>query len=239
MSCAICASLMALEPLPTKSRQSLGRHSGARAQRGHPESITAAGDYGFRVRAFGAPRNDGGDPMPVERVLAKSVLPRVARSIARQPRIVCPGCGAARSAAECCTADPGPPEARCSYSYLGGWLFVTVPGLRRTVTLRFTLRCARDTRLERRWVRGQWRRRRTRDRARFRRPPRCIFIVVCNGPRPPRRCHNARVHHGRPRACSRAWRSRIARIPLAASCPPPAAACTGFAFGAPWLNCFT
>src|SRR5258707_853917 len=34
------------------------RHSGARAKRGSPESITTAGEYRFRARAFGAPRND-------------------------------------------------------------------------------------------------------------------------------------------------------------------------------------
>src|SRR5260370_42698862 len=34
------------------------RHSGARAQRGSPESIATVGDHGFRARAFGAPRND-------------------------------------------------------------------------------------------------------------------------------------------------------------------------------------
>src|SRR6266702_4111702 len=40
-------------------RQSLDCHSGARAKRGSPESITTAWEYGFRARAFGAPRNDG------------------------------------------------------------------------------------------------------------------------------------------------------------------------------------
>ena len=39
-----------------------------------------------------------------------------------------------RCSAKRCTAAPGPPET------------VTVPGLQRTVPLRFTLRCARDTR---------------------------------------------------------------------------------------------
>ena len=39
--------------------RSLDRHSGARAQRGSPESIITACGYGFRARAFGAPRNDG------------------------------------------------------------------------------------------------------------------------------------------------------------------------------------
>ena len=34
------------------------RHSGGRAKRGNPDSITTATEYGFRVRAFGAPRND-------------------------------------------------------------------------------------------------------------------------------------------------------------------------------------
>jgi hypothetical protein len=48
--------------------------------------------------------------------------------------IVCPGCDAARAAAKRCIADPGPPQT------------AAVPGLQRTVTLRFTLRCARDTR---------------------------------------------------------------------------------------------
>jgi hypothetical protein len=48
--------------------------------------------------------------------------------------IVCPGCDAARAAAKRCIADPGPPQT------------AAVPGLQRTVTLRFTLRRARDTR---------------------------------------------------------------------------------------------
>src|SRR5262245_4453713 len=43
-----------------------------------------------------------------------------------------------RCSAKRCTADPGPPEARC----------VTVPGLQRIIPLRFMLRCARDTRTE-------------------------------------------------------------------------------------------
>src|SRR6516162_10997851 len=43
--------------------------------------------------------------------------------------IVCPGCDAARAPAKR-IADPGPPQTE------------TVPGLQRTVTLRFTLRCA-------------------------------------------------------------------------------------------------
>ena len=47
----------------------------------------------------------------------------------------CPGCGAARALAKRCTADPGPSRARCE----------TVPGLQRTTSLRFVLRCARDT----------------------------------------------------------------------------------------------
>src|SRR2546428_9906456 len=34
------------------------RHSGARAQPASPESINTGRGYGFRVRAFGAPRND-------------------------------------------------------------------------------------------------------------------------------------------------------------------------------------
>jgi hypothetical protein len=43
-----------------------------------------------------------------------------------------------RFGAERCTADPGP-----------SWKteLVTIPGLQRTVALRFTLRCARDTAL--------------------------------------------------------------------------------------------
>src|SRR5262245_11074450 len=53
------------------------------------------------------------------------------------PRRACPGCGAARNEVERCTADPGPPRTG------------TVPGLQRIVALRFTLRCARDTRNER------------------------------------------------------------------------------------------
>src|SRR5258707_4119006 len=36
------------------------RHSGARAQRGSPESIATVGDHGFRARGFAAPRNDPG-----------------------------------------------------------------------------------------------------------------------------------------------------------------------------------
>src|SRR6266540_1482161 len=47
----------------------------------------------------------------------------------------CPGCGAAQNEVERCTADPGPPQSG------------TIPGLQRTTTLRFVLRCARDTRL--------------------------------------------------------------------------------------------
>src|SRR6516164_6511626 len=39
-----------------------------------------------------------------------------------------------RCSAKRCTADPGPPQT------------VTVPGLQRTTSLRFVLRCARDTR---------------------------------------------------------------------------------------------
>src|SRR5262245_8526904 len=35
-------------------------HSGSRAQRGSPESITTACEYGFRARHFVAPRNDRG-----------------------------------------------------------------------------------------------------------------------------------------------------------------------------------
>src|SRR5690348_3088441 len=34
-------------------------HSGNRAQRGYPESSQVENASGFRVRAFGAPRNDG------------------------------------------------------------------------------------------------------------------------------------------------------------------------------------
>ena len=45
-------------------------------------------------------------------------------------------CSAQRFSAERCTADPGPPRTG------------TVPGLHRTATLRFALRCARDTRFE-------------------------------------------------------------------------------------------
>jgi hypothetical protein len=40
--------------------------------------------------------------------------------------------------AERCTADPGPPNSE----------FVAIPGLQRTVTLRVTLRCARETPLK-------------------------------------------------------------------------------------------
>src|SRR6516162_5178494 len=47
--------------------------------------------------------------------------------------LACPGCGAARAAAKRCAADPGPPRS------------VTIPGLQRTIPLRFMLRCARDT----------------------------------------------------------------------------------------------
>jgi len=36
------------------------RHSGRRAKRGDPESISTIGGYGFRVRDFVAPRNDSG-----------------------------------------------------------------------------------------------------------------------------------------------------------------------------------
>ena len=36
-------------------------HSGARAQRGSPESITTIWEYGFRARRFAAPRNDSGE----------------------------------------------------------------------------------------------------------------------------------------------------------------------------------
>jgi hypothetical protein len=50
-------------------------------------------------------------------------------------------------------------------------------------------------------------------------------------PRPPRRCHNARVHHARGRAAGvrpRAWRSRASRaFPLAASRPTMAASRAG------------
>src|SRR5580693_1819203 len=35
-----------------------GRHSGARAKRGSPESIPTVRGYGFRARRFAAPRND-------------------------------------------------------------------------------------------------------------------------------------------------------------------------------------
>jgi hypothetical protein len=37
------------------------RHSGARPQAEHPESITTIGGYGFRVRDFVAPRKDTHD----------------------------------------------------------------------------------------------------------------------------------------------------------------------------------
>jgi hypothetical protein len=40
--------------------------------------------------------------------------------------------------AERCTADPGPPNSE----------FVAIPGLQRSVTLRVTLRCARETPLK-------------------------------------------------------------------------------------------
>src|SRR5262249_5708618 len=50
------------------------------------------------------------------------------------PNLPCPGCGAARSEVERCTADPGPPRTG------------TVPGLQRSTSLRSVLRCARDTR---------------------------------------------------------------------------------------------
>ena len=40
---------------------SLGCHSGARAQRGSPESIIPVCGYGFRARRFAAPRNDNGE----------------------------------------------------------------------------------------------------------------------------------------------------------------------------------
>ena len=53
MRCAYCALRnRALRQFPPS-------HSGARAQRGSPESITTVRDHGFRARAFGAPRNDG------------------------------------------------------------------------------------------------------------------------------------------------------------------------------------
>src|SRR5579863_2104242 len=42
--------------------QPLHRHSGSRAQRGYPESITPVCDYGFRARGQKpAPRNDGAE----------------------------------------------------------------------------------------------------------------------------------------------------------------------------------
>src|SRR5439155_25816050 len=53
MRCAYCALRNRV------LRQFPPSHSGARAQRGSPESITTVRDYGFRARAFGAPRNDG------------------------------------------------------------------------------------------------------------------------------------------------------------------------------------
>ena len=41
---------------------SLGCHSGARAQRGSPESIIPIYDYGFQARRFASPRNDNRKP---------------------------------------------------------------------------------------------------------------------------------------------------------------------------------
>src|SRR5260370_2866437 len=57
------------------------RHSGARAQRGSPESIATVGDHGFRARGFAAPRNDPGGTtavaVPNQRCIAISTFTRV------------------------------------------------------------------------------------------------------------------------------------------------------------------
>src|SRR6266446_8736926 len=57
------------------------RHSGARAQRGSPESIATVGDHGFRARGFAAPRNDPGGTtavaVPNQRCTAINAFTRV------------------------------------------------------------------------------------------------------------------------------------------------------------------
>src|SRR5260221_7887356 len=57
------------------------RHSGARAQRGSPESIATVGDHGFRARGFAAPRNDPGRTtavaVPNQRCTAINAFTRV------------------------------------------------------------------------------------------------------------------------------------------------------------------
>src|SRR5438552_6934772 len=67
------------------------------------------------------------------RYAAKCLITGVLSQVHNSPLETCPGCGAARNEVERCTADPGPPRT------------VTIPGLHRTTSLCFVLRCARDT----------------------------------------------------------------------------------------------
>ncbi len=70
------------------------------------------------------------------------------------PNATCPGCGAARNEVERCTADPGPPQTRTVHAsrvyptcahFSADLGYTRARCLRRTTSLRFVLRCARDT----------------------------------------------------------------------------------------------